>query len=139
MSAITRLAQNSDIPLLQAIDSWPKEAIWKQKIHSQEVIVLELDQKIIGVIRYSVLWTSVPFMGLIEIFAEHQKKGYSILLLDFLKQHLRNQGFVALLSSSQTNEPEPQAWHSHMGFTTNGIIENIADEGIGEVVYRLML
>ena len=34
-------------------------------------------------------------------------------------------------------EPEPQAWHRHLGFTSNGIIENIADEGIGEVVFRL--
>jgi len=46
---------------------------------------------------------------------------------------------VALLSSSQTDEPEPQRWHLHMGFTSNGLIENIADDGVGELVYRLML
>jgi len=61
------------------------------------------------------------------------------MLLDYLGEQLRAQGYVALLSSSQTDEPEPQAWHRHLGFTSGGIIENIADEGIGEVVFRLEL
>jgi hypothetical protein len=46
---------------------------------------------------------------------------------------------VALLSSSQTDEPEPQRWHLHMGFSSGGIIENVAADGVGEIVYRLML
>jgi len=128
MTPIIRLTQNSDISALQAIDPWPKEVILEQKIENKEIIVLELDKQIIGLARYAILWTTVPFLGLIEIKAEHHKKGYSVLLLNFLKEHLRSQGYVALLSSSQTDEPEPQAWHVHMGFTTNGIIENIADD-----------
>jgi L-amino acid N-acyltransferase YncA len=70
---------------------------------------------------------------------EVRGQGYSSQLLTTLKQHLRERGFVALLSSSQTDEPEPQAWHTHMGFTSNGIIENIADDNVGKIVYRLML
>jgi len=46
---------------------------------------------------------------------------------------------VALLSSSQTDEPGPQRWHLHMGFTSNGIIENIADDGVDRVVYQVLL
>jgi GNAT superfamily N-acetyltransferase len=78
-------------------------------------------------------------MGLIVIEEAHRSKGYSKLLLEFLKQHLRDQGYIALLSSSQTDEPTPQNWHRHMGFKSNGIIENIMDEDVGEIVYRLML
>ncbi len=89
--------------------------------------------------RYTVLWTTVPFLGLIEIDAAHRGKGYSRLMLAFLKDHLLEQGYAALLSSSQTDEPEPQRWHLHMGFTSNGLIENIADDGVGEVVYRVLL
>lgn len=101
--------------------------------------MLELSAEIIGLIRYEVLWTTVPFMGLIFIEEAQRGKGYSTLLLEFLKQHLREQGYLALLSSSQTDEPTPQAWHRHMGFKSNGIIENIADEDVGEIVYRIML
>lgn len=139
MQPLVRLAEINDINELQTIDPWPPEQIWKQKISNKEVVVLVIDEQIAGLIRYALLWTTVPFIGLIEIKEEHRKKGYSILLLDFLKEHLRQQGFVALLSSSQTNEPTPQAWHSHVGFKSNGIIENIADDDIGEIVYRLEL
>ena len=134
-----RLAALSDIAALQALDPWPKAKTWQQKITNAEVIVLEVDAQVVGLARYAVLWTTVPFLGLIEIDAAHRKKGYSRPMLEFLKQHLREQGFVALLSSSQTDESEPQAWHRHMGFKSNGIIENIADDDIGEIVYRLML
>jgi GNAT superfamily N-acetyltransferase len=139
MNPLVRLANDADKPKLQQLDSWPKERIWKQKIICNEVIVLELNSEVIGLIRYEVLWTTVPFMGLIEIEEAHRGKGYSKLLLEFLKQHLRDQGYVALLSSSQTDEPTPQNWHRHMRFKSNGIIENIMDEDVGEIVYRLML
>jgi GNAT superfamily N-acetyltransferase len=139
MSLFVRLAKLFDLPKLQSIDRWPKEHIWQQKISAGEVIVLEQDEQIIGLIRYDVLWTTVPFMGLIVIEEAHRSKGYSKLLLEFLKQHLRDQGYIALLSSSQTDEPTPQNWHRHMGFKSNGIIENIMDEDVGEIVYRLML
>ena len=139
MDAAVRLAERGDVEALQRLDRWPKEQIWQQKVSNGEVIVLELDGNVVGLIRYSVLWTTVPFLGLIEIGVAHRGKGYSRLLLQFLTDHLRAQGYVALLSSSQTDEPEPQRWHLHMGFTANGLIENIADEGVGELVYRLML
>ena len=139
MSTTVRLAEPNDIEALQTLDPWPKEPTWQQKIVGGEVIVLEVDGNVVGLARYSVLWTTVPFLGLLEITAAHRGKGYSRLLLEHIKDHLRAQGYVALLSSSQTDEPEPQRWHLHMGFTANGLIENIADEGVGELVYRLML
>lgn len=139
MNPLVRLATPSDIPKLQALDGWPKEHVWKHKIAGGEVIVLELAGEVIGLIRYELLWTTVPFMSLIVIEESHRGKGYSKLLLEFLKNHLREQGRVALLSSSQTDEPEPQNWHRHMGFKSNGIIENIMDDDVGEIVYRMML
>lgn len=134
-----RLATPDDINALLAIDPWPKETMWRHKIAGREVVVLELEDAVVGLARYDVLWTTVPFLGLIEIEARHRGHGHSRLMLDFLTRHLRAEGYVALLSSSQTDEPAPQAWHLHLGFTSNGIIEHIAEEGVGEVVFRLML
>lgn len=136
---VVRLGQESDLPRLQVLDAWPKEAAWLRMIANQEVVVLEVDHTVVGVAHYSVLWTTVPFLNLMVIEPEHHGFGYSRMLLGCLIEHLRAQGFVALLSSSQTNEPEPQAWHMHMGFKSNGIIENIADDGVGELVFRLEL
>ena len=129
MSAAVRLARAEDIPALQQLDPWPKAHMWRQKITNGEVMVLELEANIIGLMRYAMLWTTVPFLGLIEIDAAHRGEGYSRLMLSFLKDHLLERGYVALLSSSQTDEPGAQRWHLHMGFTSNGIIENLRTTG----------
>ena len=137
MSAAVRFAYDTDLPALQRLDPWPKERVWLHKIAGGKVLVLKLESRVIGLLRYELLWTTVPFMSLIEIEAAHRKQGYSRLMLSFLIGHLKAQGYVALLSSSQTDEPEPQRWHLHMGFRSNGIIENVMDEGVGELVYVL--
>lgn len=139
MKILIRLALNSDIEKLQKLDKWPSFNKWQQMIYCEEAIVLEIDGELVGLLRYSILWTTVPFIGLIYIKPEFQKQGYSRQMLDFLKDYLKKQGYVALLSSSQTNEPVPQAWHVRMGFSTNGIIENIDDDNVGEIVYRMLL
>lgn len=81
----------------------------------------------------------MPFLELIFIEEAQRGRGHSRRLLEALKAHLRQEGYVALLSSSQTNEPSAQAWHHHMGFRTNGIIEHIVDDNVGEIVYRVLL
>lgn len=137
--ATTRLAWTTDLPGLCALDPWPSEKAWTRLIGNEEVLVLEEAGAVVGMLHFTVLWATVPFLCQITIAEEHRGRGYSRLMVDALADHLRGQGYVALLSSSQTNEPEPQAWHVHLGFTSNGIIENIEDEGIGEVVFRLLL
>ena len=136
---VIRLATLSDIEALHNFDGWPKRRDWERQIDAQQVFVLEVDGEIGGLLRFDVLWTTVPFLALIFINAPLRGRGYSRQMLKALCAHLKNQGYVALLSSSQTDEPEAQKWHRHMGFHSNGIIENIAEEGVGELVFRLVL
>lgn len=63
--------------------------------------------------------------------------GHSRKLLDFLCAALKKQGFSLLLSSSQSDEAEPQQWHEHMGFQKNGSMTHVLETG--EVFYRLLL
>lgn len=141
LRAAARLARLDDVPSLAELDPWPTEDVWPRLIANGEVIALQAgdDGVLLGLARYSVLWTTVPFLGLIVVREDVRGRGLSRLLLTGLCDHLRSRGFVALLSSSQTNEPGPQAWHRRMGFHTNGIIENIAEEGVGELVFRKLL
>lgn len=139
VSPSTRPAGEGDLPILAALDSWPSRETWLRKIDNGEVVVVLDGAEVVGLARFSVLWTTVPFLGLIVVRENRRGHGLSRVLLEGLCDHLRARGFVALLSSSQTDEPGPQAWHLHVGFQSNGIIENIADEGVGELVYRLLL
>ncbi len=41
-----------------------------------------------------------------------------------------------LYSSSQADEPLPQAWHRRMGFAECGLIAGINPGGVGEIFFR---
>ncbi len=124
---------------LPALDRWPGEQTWPGLIEAGQVIVAVEDARVAGLIRFEFIWTTVPLISMIFISESDRGRGLSRAMLDFLVDHLRAMGHVALLSSSQTDEPGPQAWHRHMGFVENGIILNIADQGVGELVFRLPL
>jgi hypothetical protein len=49
---------------------------------------------------------------------------------------LRSAGHSAFLSSSQVDEPNPQAWHRHMGFVECGILAGLNEGGVGELFFR---
>lgn len=135
-----RPAVTQDIPALGALDPWPSAASWESRIRDGAVLVLTRDgSRALGLVRWSALWTTVPFLELIVIAPEARGQGGSHRLLGALFEDLRRRGFAALLSSSQTDEPGAARWHRHMGFVSNGVIENIADDGIGELVWRRML
>jgi GNAT superfamily N-acetyltransferase len=82
------------------------------------------------------LWDCVPFIDLIIIDAAYRKLGLSHILLGFVEEHFRKQGYTILYSSSQLDEPAAQTWHRHMGFEECGMINGLNPGGIGEVFFR---
>jgi len=120
-------------------DSEIDEAIIKRKIEEREIVVTEVNGKLVGYLRLEYLWSQVPYIGLIRVLPEYRRKGIGKALLHFLEEFLRSKGHSVLFSSSQANEPEPQAWHRHVGFEECGFIAGINDGGIGEVFFRKVL
>jgi len=110
----------------------------KRKIEEKAVILAEVDGKPVGYLRIEYLWLKIPYLGLIRVDKEHQRKGIGTAMMKFLEEHLRKQGHKVLYSSSQANEPEPQMWHRKIGFEECGIIAGIND-GIGEIFFRKFL
>ena len=111
----------------------------RNKIVSDECIVVELDGQLIGYIRLEYLWSTVPYIGLIFVMEGYQSEGLGRKMLAFLEDHLQSHGHDVLMSSSQANEPEPQAWHRAVGFEECGIISGLNEGGIGEVFFRKRL
>lgn len=139
MKVDVRDAESGDQPRLTELDPWPKGDVWSRKIDAREVYVAEIDGFIVGSLRWEAIWTTVSFVSFIVVDGPYRGRGISRRLLEHLKHELRSRGVPALLSSAQTDDPAAQRWHEHMGFERNGLIENIADEGIGEIVYRTLL
>ncbi|MCK4473426.1 MAG: GNAT family N-acetyltransferase [Anaerolineae bacterium] len=113
----------------------PAEFI-QRKVEQREIIVAEKAGQMVSYLRLEYLWSLVPYIALIWVVEDQRQQGVGRAMLRYLENVLCEQGHTALYSSSQANEPEPQAWHRHAGFEECGFIAGINGEGIGEIFFR---
>lgn len=129
-----RFADESEISLL-APQVYVTAEVLRRKIEVSELIVAISGNELRGFLQIEYLWSKVPYIALIRVLNDYRRRGIGKAMLSFLEDHLIVQGHSNLYSSSQADEPEPQAWHRHVGFEECGIIKEIND-GIDEVFFR---
>lgn len=132
-----RFAAPADLDFLRRRSHVTAEVV-ERKVLWREIVVAELEGGLVGALHLEYLWSSVPYIAQIHVLPEYQRRGIGRALLRFVETFLSEQGHAILYSSSQADEPEPQAWHRHVGFEECGIIAGIND-GVGEVFFRKRL
>jgi N-acetylglutamate synthase-like GNAT family acetyltransferase len=137
LSRAVRFANRMDLDRCIALDHPTMSAeVIKRKIEQREIIVAEKAGQLVGYLRFEYLWSLVPYIALIWVVKDQRHQGIGSAVLRYLENVLRERGHTALYSSSQANEPEPQAWHRHAGFKECGFIVGINEGGIGEVFFH---
>lgn len=131
----TRVATSDDLTFVSR-DGYVPTATIARKIAIGEVYVCERDGEPVGYLRLEYIWSTHPFIGLIHVLEPHRRRGAGKSLLRFVERTLKTAGHRRLFSSSQENEPEPQAWHRHMGFVDCGVLAGLNEDGAGEVFFR---
>lgn len=143
---VIRFARTDDMDFAYQDGYVPAEML-KRKIEAhtalgpdriEDIVVAEWDGERVGYVRLEYLWSIVPYMALIQVLPEYRRRGVGTALLRFVETFLGEGGHEVLYSSSQVDEPEPQAWHRYMGFEECGFIAGI-NEGVGEVFFRKRL
>jgi GNAT superfamily N-acetyltransferase len=130
-----RIAESADLDFVSKDGYIPKDEVsWK--IQRKECFVLSVDDQPVGYLRIEYLWSMLPFISLVIIQAAYRKRGYSRDLLGFVEEFLKEKGHKVLFSSSQADEPLPQAWHRHMGFEECGVINGVNAGGVGELFFK---
>ena len=129
-----RLAGICDLDFVSQDAFIPSQAV-ARKIDQKEVILAEINGKAVGYLRLEYLWSIIPYIALITVEDGHRYHGVGKALLQFTLAYLARNGHTNLYSSSQADEPEPQAWHRHMGFEDCGIIAGI-NAGVSEIFFR---
>jgi len=135
MGVVVRSAATSDLAFVSQ-DGYVDGAVVRRKIGQGEVLVAEIDGRPVGYVRIEYLWSMRPYIALIRVLEPYRGKGVGRALLSHLEGVLRDAGQSFLFSSSQVDEPQPQAWHRHMGFTECGVINGVNDGGVGEVFFK---
>ena len=128
-------------------DGYIPDEVLKRKIEAhialnpdriEDIVIAEWNGERVGYVRLEYLWSIVPYISLIQVLPQYRRQGVGKALIQFIETFLRDAGHEALYSSAQADEPEPQAWHRHIGFEECGFIAGIND-GIGEVFFRRSL
>lgn len=138
VATLIRFAVASDLDFVRGGTRLTPAAA-RRKIEAQEIILAEYEGELIGQAWLEYLWARVPFLALISVLPEHQRRGVGRALLHHIEAFLREQGHDALYSSSMADEPASQAWHRRRGFAECGFIAGINEGGVGEVFFRKLL
>ena len=139
VSIVVRFATKDDLKALLVFDRGTRLDVLESKIDLFEIMVAERLGEVIGYLKLEYIWSKLPYISLIIMKSEFRGRGIGTLMLNYLTDFLKMNGFEILLSSSQVDEVAPQHWHRKRGFSECGILSGINEGGVGEVFFKLIL
>jgi len=104
-----------------------------RKIDNKEIIILKEAEKIIGWLRYSLFWDSIPFMNLLMIQSSHRKKGLGKSIVEYWEKEMREKGYKLIMTSTLSNE-SAQHFYRKLGYKDAGCLL-LEEEGL-EIVFK---
>jgi ribosomal protein S18 acetylase RimI-like enzyme len=138
-SAVIRAATPADLGWLARHDAEIDAREHARKIREEEIFVAEVSGECVGLLRLEFLWSKCAYIANLRVREEHRRRGVGRAFLRFLDDHLARLGCTIVLSSSQADAPEAQAWHRRMGFEECGVLSGINPGGVGEIFFRRKL
>ena len=141
---IIELAQSKDRQNIVKLDSHIHCARLDECIGNGQVYVLKddsiknggqnhrLKDPVVGVLRYSLFWQSIPFLDLLYIDEAYRGKGYGSQMMSEWEQSMKIRGYKYVMTSTQADET---AWrfYEKLGYRKVGGFlppEQDADEWI---------
>ncbi|MFW5865387.1 MAG: GNAT family N-acetyltransferase [Candidatus Izemoplasmataceae bacterium] len=110
-----KLALNGDADNISKYDRHIDSNKLEDAIKNQFVYVLNDASKIVGVLRYSYFWQSIPFLDLINIDITYQKQGYGKSMMDYWEKAMKKLGYNAVMLSTQEDE-NAQYFYEKLGY-----------------------
>lgn len=126
-------ADMESLEYLAANDNHITMEILEEKIKDKEIIIIKSSAKVIGWLRYSLFWDSIPFMNMLKVDELYRGKGYGKSLVEFWEREMKEQGHKILMTSTMSNE-SAQHFYRKLGYKDAGCLL-LEEEGL-EIVFR---
>ena len=116
---IIELAQSKDKPKIAKLDSHIPPSRLGECIYNGQVYILKdnsiknggqnhrLNDPVIGVLRYSLFWQTIPFLDLLYIDAEYRHQGFGTQMIHDWEERMKICGYKYVMTSTQADE---SAW-----------------------------
>ena len=97
------------------------------KIRVREILVADSDGEPVGLLRFDLMWSSVPFIAQIRVLETYRRQGVGQALLQAVEERARACGSIAVLSSIAlgSDRTAPLSWHEEMGFERFGDVDRM--------------
>lgn len=125
-----RLAQTGDLREIQGYDSHIPQARIEACIGAQSVYVLVDENRIQGVLRYSLFWQSIPFLDLLYIDESCRGNGRGTEMMAHWESAMGEMGYQYVMLSTQEDETA-KYFYEKLGYRRIGAFlppEQEADE-----------
>ncbi len=99
-----RFARNEDLDILSKLETHIDYEMIKRKIENNEIIIISIDDKIVGWLRYNLFWDEYPFINMIFFLDEYRGQGLGKKLLIFWEEEMKKRNFSILFTSTQSDE-----------------------------------
>lgn len=76
----------------------------KECIKGNFVYVLKDGNSIVGILRYSLFWQTIPFLDLIYIDEAYQGRGYGRQMMEYWERTLKGMDYKYAMTSTQEDE-----------------------------------
>ena len=101
------------------IDKHLSEKEFELKIRDKRGYIISYDDKAIGVMRYNLIWDSVPFLTLIYFKEDHRGKGFGRQAMLYWENEMRELGYIMVMTSTQVDE-QAQHFYRKLGYKDKG-------------------
>lgn len=78
--------------------------ILKEKIKSNEIIIIKLNHEPIGWLRFNYFWDNIPFMNLIMIEKEYRNQGNGKKIINHWEKEMKQKGHIMTMTSTLSDE-----------------------------------
>ena len=132
-----RLADSQDKQKIQSYDSHISPERLAVCVESQWVYVLCDGESVVGVLRYSLFWQSIPFLDLLYIDKNYRDKGYGRQMMTHWEADMKDQQYPYVMLSTQADETA-KYFYKNLGYSRIGAFLP-PKQSADELIYLKML
>ena len=118
-------ATNQDMDYMLSIGHWPPSPLAEQevecKIRDKRCYILRVDNDIVGIARFNMMFEFVPFLTLLWLEEPFRGKGYGTQVMNHWENEMRDLGYKMIMVSTQVDE-DGQHFYRKLGYRDIGAI-----------------
>ena len=116
-----RRATAEDESFWFSLDRHMRPSEYPLKLLEGRAYIIADGERPLGVMRYNLLWDSLPFLTLIFLEENHRGKGYGQKAMLHWEKEMEEAGYGMVMTSTQVDE-EAQHFYRKLGYVDRGVL-----------------